>query len=92
MIRSFHDEDTQALFEGHCPRRGRAIRRVAERKLIQLNAAATLDFLRAPPGSRLERLEGERAGQYSIRMNEQWRVCFTRAAGDVFDIEIVDYH
>ena len=88
MIKSFRDKDTQALFEGRCPRRWQAIRRVAERKLIQLNAAATLDFLRAPPGNRLEALKGDRAGQYSIRINEQWRVCFTWTAGDVFDVEI----
>jgi proteic killer suppression protein len=92
MIKSFRDKDTQALFEGRCPRRWQVIRRVAERKLIQLSAAATLDFLRAPPGNRLEALKGDRAGQFSIRINEQWRVCFTWAAGDVFDVEIVDYH
>ena len=68
------------------------IRRVAERKLAQLNAAATLDFLRAPPGNRLEALKGDRAGQHSIRINERWRVCFMWAAGDVFDVEIVDHH
>ncbi len=92
MIKSFRGKDTQALFEGRCPRRWQAIRRVAERRLAQLNAAATLDFLRAPPGNRLEALKGDRAGQHSIRINEQWRVCFTWAAGDVFDVEIVDYH
>jgi proteic killer suppression protein len=92
MIKSFCDKDTQALFEGRCPRRWRAIRSVAERKLIQLNAAATLDFLRAPPGNRLEALKGDRAGQFSIRISERWRVCFRWAAGDVFDVEIVDYH
>ena len=92
MIKSFRGKDTQALFEGRCPRRWQAIRRVAERKLIQLNAAATLDFLRAPPGNRLEALKGDRAGQHSIRINEQWRVCFTWTGGDVFDVEIVDYH
>jgi toxin HigB-1 len=92
MIKSFRDKDTRALFEGHCPRRWQGIRRVAERKLIQLNAAATLDFLRGPPGHRLEALKGDRAGQFSIRINEQWRVCFGWAAGDVFNVEIVDYH
>ncbi len=61
-------------------------------KLIQLNAAATLDFLRVPPGNRMEALQGNRAGQYSIRINEQWRVCFIWVAGNVFDVEIVDYH
>jgi proteic killer suppression protein len=92
MIKSFRDKDTRALFEGHCPRRWQGIRRVAERKLIQLHAAATLDFLRAPPGNRLEALKGDRAGQFSIRINEQWRVCFRWSGGDVFDVEIVDYH
>ena len=92
MIKSFRDKDTQALFEGRCPRRWQTILRVAERKLIQLNAAATLDFLRAPPGNRLEALKGDRAGQFGIRINEQWRVCFTWASGDVFNVEIVDYH
>jgi proteic killer suppression protein len=60
--------------------------------LAQLNAAATLDFLKAPPGNRLEALKGDRAGQYSIRINEQWRVFFTWSAGNVFDVEIADYH
>jgi proteic killer suppression protein len=92
MIKSFRDKDTQALFEGRCPRRWLAIRSVAERKLLQLNAAATLDFLQAPPGNRLEALKGNRVGRFSIRINEQWRVCFSWAAGDVFDVEIVDYH
>jgi proteic killer suppression protein len=92
MIKSFRDQDTQALFEGRCPRRWQGIRRVAERKLIQLNAAVTLDFLRAPPGNRLEALKGDPAGQFSIRINDQWRVCFNWAGGDVYDVEIVDYH
>lgn len=92
MIKSFRDKNTQALFEGQCPRRWKAIRRVAERKLIQLNAAATLDFLRSPPGKHLEALKGDRAGQFSIRINEQWRVCFIWKTGDVYDVEIVDYH
>jgi proteic killer suppression protein len=92
MIKSFRDKNTQALFEGQCPRRWKAIRKVAERKLIQLNAAATLDFLRSPPGNHLEALKGDRAGQFSIRINEQWRVCFIWKTGDVYDVEIVDYH
>jgi proteic killer suppression protein len=92
MIKSFRDKDTEALFEGRCPSRWQAIRRVAERELIQLNTAATLDFLRVPPGNRLEALKGDRAGQYSIRINEPWRVCFPWTAGEVFDVEIVDYH
>lgn len=70
----------------------RVIQAVAERKLTQLDAAATLDFLRAPPGNRLEALRGDRKGQWSIRVNDQWRICFKFKTGDVFDVEIVDYH
>lgn len=92
MIKSFSCKDTQALFEGQHPRRFRAIQTVAERKLTQLDAAATLDFLRAPPGNRLEALQGDRRGQWSIRVNDQWRICFKFKNGDVFDVEIVDYH
>ena len=92
MIRSFGDKDTQAFFGGRCPRRWLAIRAVAERKLAQLNAAATLDFLRSPPGNRLELLKGDRAGQWSIRINDQWRICFQWKDGDVLKAEIVDYH
>jgi proteic killer suppression protein len=65
---------------------------VTERKLTQLDAAATLDFLRSPPGNRLEALHGNRKGQWSIRVNDQWRICFKFKNGDVFDVEIVDYH
>ena len=66
--------------------------RVAQRKLAQLNAAATLDFLRVPPGNRLESLSSDRRGSYSIRINEQWRLCFRFVDGDAYDVEIVDYH
>ena len=65
---------------------------VAERKLTQLHAANSLEFLRMPPGNRLEALKGDRAGYYSIRINDQWRVCFSWQNGDVTDVEIVDYH
>lgn len=92
VIRSFHDSDTRGLFAGRCPRRRPSIRRAAERKLIQLDAAATLDFLRASPGNRLEALKEDRAGQWSIRINDQWRICFRWRDGDAFDVEIVDYH
>lgn len=92
MIKSFTCKETQALFEGNSPRRFRAIQTVAERKLTQLDAAATLDFMRAPPGNRLEALHGDRKGQWSIRVNDQWRICFKFINGDVFDVEIVDYH
>ena len=77
---------------GYRVRRFAAIERVAQRKLAQLDAAATLDFLRVPPGNRLEALKGDRAGHYSIRINEQWRLCFRYDLGDAYDAEIVDYH
>lgn len=68
------------------------IEAVAMRKLVQLNAAATLDFLRLPPGNRLEALQGSRKGQHSIRINDQWRVCFIWTDGNATQVEIVDYH
>ena len=92
MIKTFRDKGTQALFEGRCPPRWQPFRAAAERKLAQLHAAATLRFLRAPAGNRLEALKGDRRGQYSIRINNRWRLCFRWADGDVFDVEIVDYH
>jgi proteic killer suppression protein len=92
VIKSFRCKDTEALFAGRSPRRFRAIQTVAERKLAQLDAAATLDFLRAPPGNRLEPLRGDREGTYSIRINDQWRLCFRFIQGDAIDVEIVDYH
>ena len=92
MIRSFGDRDTAALYSGSCPRQWLRLRAPAERKLALLNAAESLGFLRAPPGNRLEALRGDREGQYSIRINDQWRICFRWFAGDAFDVEIVDYH
>ncbi|HPQ96546.1 MAG TPA: type II toxin-antitoxin system RelE/ParE family toxin [Thiolinea sp.] len=92
MIRSFKCKHTQALFEGENPRPFRAIKAAAERKLQMLNAAVTLDFLRSPPGNRLEALRGEREGQYSIRINQQWRVCFVWSDDGPCEVEIVDYH
>ena len=92
MIKSFRHKGTQALFEGRCPQRWQPFQPVAERKLAQLHAAATLEFLRAPPGDRLEALKGNRRGQYSIRINDRWRLCFRWAAGNAFDVEVVDYH
>jgi proteic killer suppression protein len=92
VIRSFHCKDTQALFEGRDPRRFRAIKDAAIRKLSQLDAAQTLEFLRSSPGNQLEALKHDRAGQYSIRINRQWRVCFVWTAGGPEHVEIVDYH
>lgn len=92
MIQSFLCKDTQALFEGASPRRFRAIQTVAERKLTQLDAAQTLEFLRSPPGNRLEALKDDRKGQHSIRINDQWRVCFVWTDSGPTEVEIVDYH
>ncbi len=92
MIKTFADKHTQRLFEGESPRRFRAFQRQTERKLQMLDAAATLDFLRSPPGNRLAALSGNRKGQHSIRINQQWRLCFRWHNGDAFDVEITDYH
>ncbi|MCC5865698.1 MAG: type II toxin-antitoxin system RelE/ParE family toxin [Wenzhouxiangella sp.] len=92
MIRSFRCKDTQALFETGRSRAFSAILAVAERKLTQLHAAETLEFLRSPPGNRLEALKGDRAGQHSIRINSQYRVCFRWTSEGPEDVEIVDYH
>jgi len=92
MIRNFRCKKTQALFETGRSKRFSAILAVAERKLTQLDAAETLEFLRSPPGNRLEALKGDREGQYSIRINEQFRVCFRWTSEGPEDVEIVDYH
>ena len=92
MILSFKCKDTQALFEGKMVRRFRAYARIAERKLAQIHAAQTLDFLRSPPGNQLEALKGDRKGQHSIRINGQWRICFVWTKAGPTDVEIVDYH
>jgi proteic killer suppression protein len=93
VIRSFRDKDAQQLFDRRPLRRlGADVQRIALRKLRQLDAAITLGDLRVPPGNRLERLRGERAGGWSIRINDQWRICFRWAGGDAHDVEIVDYH
>lgn len=92
MIQSFRCAYTQALFEtGKC-KRFSGIADIAVRKLAQLDAAQTLAFLRSPPGNRLEALKGGRAGQYSIRVNDQFRVCFRWTEAGPEDVEIVDYH
>ncbi len=93
MIKSFRDRDTQRLFQREPVRRfSRTVQRAALRKLLILDAAGELADLRVPPGNRLEKLRGVRAGQHSIRINDQWRVCFRWRAGDAYDVEIVDYH
>ena len=92
MIKGFRCADTRALFEtGRC-RRFASLVKVATRKLVQLDAAQTLDFLRSPPGNRLEALKGDRQGQYSIRINDQFRICFRWTADGPTDVELVDYH
>lgn len=92
MIRSFADKDTQRLFNDERVRRYQAYERQARRKLLLLDAASSLDDLRVPPGNHLEALSGDRAGQHSIRINKQWRICFRWENGDACDVEIVDYH
>ena len=92
MIRSFRCADAQMLFEqGKC-RRFAGIARIATRKLAQLDAAETLDFLRSPPANRLEALKGDRKGQYSIRVNDQFRICFQWTPNGPEFVEIVDHH
>jgi toxin HigB-1 len=93
MIQSFADADTKALFEdGVCHRRWRSFQSVAIRKLDMVDAAVQLTDLRCPPGNRLERLHGDRSGQHSIRINDQWRICFRWGRKGPEDVEIVDYH
>ena len=92
MIRSFRCKDTERLAAGYRVPRFAAFERVAQRKVAQLDAATTLDFLRVPPGNRLEALTGDREGSYSIRINAQWRLCFRFGDGNAYDAEIVDYH
>jgi len=93
VIRSFADKETAKVWAGTPSRRLPAeIRQVARRKLRMLQNAAILNDLRAPPANRLEPLKGNRKGQYSIRINDQWRLCFLWRDGHAYDVEIVDYH
>ena len=92
MIRSFKCTDTQALFNDRPVRRFQSIERAARRKLEMIEAAEGLDELRVPPGNRLEALRGDRKGQYSIRIDDQFRICFRWVDDGAEDIEIVDYH
>ena len=92
MIKSFKCSDTRSLFETGRSRRFANIKEVAERRLTQLAAAMTLEFLKSPPGNHLEALSGDRQGQCSIRINLQWRICFVWTDEGPHDVEIVDYH
>jgi toxin HigB-1 len=93
VIRSFRDKDTERLFKRERSRRLPAdLQRAALRKLVLLDAATSLADLRIPPANRLEKLVGNRLGQHSIRINDQWRICFRWSGGDAHDVEIVDYH
>jgi proteic killer suppression protein len=93
VIKSFRDKDTEKVFLRKVVRRWSGqLQRAALRKLLILDAAETLDDLRSPPGNRLEKLSGGRAGEHSIRINDQWRVCFRWREGDAYDVEIADYH
>ena len=92
MIKTFRSAETEALFQDKPVARFRAIERTARRKLLYLNQARTLQDLMVPPGNRLEALRGDRKGQHSIRVNDQWRICFRWLEGHAFDVEIIDYH
>ena len=93
MIRSFRDKDTEAVADRrHVRKFSRDIQRRAQRKLMILNNATRLNDLRVPPGNRLETLAGDRSGQHSIRVNDQWRICFVWEDDDAYAVEIVDYH
>ncbi len=93
MLRSFRDKDTEAIWQRQRSRKlDTTTQRAAWRKLAMLDAAETLADLRVPPGNRLEKLAGDRAGQYSIRINRQWRICFRWSEAGPEDVEIVDYH
>ncbi len=93
VIRSFKDPETERIFSRQRSRKvPQSIHRSALRKLLVLDAADSLADLRVPPGNRLEKLSGDRKGQHSIRINDQWRICFRWKNGDSFDVEIADYH
>lgn len=92
MIKSFRSPEAEALFQDQPVPRFRSIERPARRKLLYLNQARVIRDLLVPPGNRLEALRGDRKGQHSIRINEQWRICFRWLDGHAYDVEIVDYH
>ena len=93
MIRSFRDKETEKVFRREASRKFPSVLQLqAQRKLLILDGAEVLQDLRIPPGNRLEKLRGDREGQYSIRINDQWRICFRWADGGADDVEIADYH
>jgi len=93
VIKSFKDKETERIFWGQFSSKlPENIRRIALRKLTQIHGAATLSFLRVPPANRLEKRVGDREGQWSIRINDQWRICFEWLDGDAANVEITDYH
>jgi proteic killer suppression protein len=93
MIQSFRDRATKDVFDRvYVKRLSSDLQRAALRKLLVLDAAESLDDLKVPPGNRLEKLSGDREGQHSIRVNDQWRVCFSWRQGNAYDVEITDYH
>ena len=93
MLKSFKDKETERLFSREPSRKlSPEMLRIGLRKLSMLNRAKTFDDLRIPPGNHLEALKGDRLGQYSIRINDRWRICFVWEQGDIYEVEIVDYH
>jgi len=93
MIRSFSDKDTEKVFQRIRIRKlSNDLQLITQRKLVMIDAAGTIKDLKIPPGNRLEKLSGVRKGQYSIRINDQWRICFIWRDGDAYNVEIVDYH
>jgi proteic killer suppression protein len=92
VIQSFRSQETELLFHYQRSRRFRSIERIALRKLLQMHAATELRVLASPPGNQLQALRGERKGQHSIRVNDQWRICLVWRGGHCYDVEIVDYH
>jgi len=92
MITSFSDKNTKILFADNRVRKFQAFEKAARKKLAMLDAAVDLQDLKVPPGNRLEALSGDRKGQYSIRINDQWRICFRWISNQACDVEIVDYH
>ena len=93
MIKSFRDQETEKIFNRHFSKKlPQNIQQLARRKLVILDSATDLDTLRVPPGNRLEALKGDRKGQHSIRISDQWRICFKWRSGDAYDVEIAGYH